>query len=246
MHRIYMTKNLINGKKYVGRCSKDERWDSGYLGSGVFLKQAIRKYGRENFERIVLTELSDTSSLREAIDLEKEWLLKLDCKNSPDYYNMSNDTGGMGAGDKHSSETKEKISESMKEFYGETGLPAEWRENVTNALRGRVPWNKGLTSKDLKSDFYSKRRAPTRLTEDDYVKIKELYESGLSAAKIGKMWNVCHKVILGMIRRGGPSGTALSSVRKGIKMSVEQKQKISESVKNFHKNKKENDAARGT
>ena len=239
MHRIYMTTNLINGKKYVGRCSKDERWETGYLGSGVLLKQAIRKYGCENFERIILEELPNSATLREAIDLEKEWLIKLDCKNSPDFYNMSNDTGGMSAGDKHSDETKEKISDSMKLFYGDAGLPPEWRENVANAVKGRVPWNKGLTSKDFKSDFYSKRRKPVRLTEDDYPAIKKLYEAGMSASKIGKMWNVGHKAILGMIRRGGPPEAPV----KGRKMNNDQKQKISESVKNFYNHKKENDVA---
>jgi len=197
MHRIYMTTNLINGKKYVGRCSKDERWDSGYLGSGVFLKQAIRKYGRENFERIILAELSDTSSLREAIDLEKEWLLKLDCKNSPDYYNMSNDTGGMGAGDKHSSETKEKISESMKELYGETGLPAKWRENVANAVKGRVPWNKGKTG-------YKKSSTKTRkiFSYEEFAKMKEEYDQGVPAYKLGLKYNCSHHTILKLIRNG--------------------------------------------
>jgi len=192
-----MTTNLINGKKYVGRCSKDERWDSGYLGSGVFLKQAIRKYGRENFERIILAELSDTSSLREAIDLEKEWLLKLDCKNSPDYYNMSNDTGGMGAGDKHSSETKEKISESMKELYGETGLPAKWRENVANAVKGRVPWNKGKTG-------YKKSSTKTRkiFSYEEFAKMKEEYDQGVPAYKLGLKYNCSHHTILKLIRNG--------------------------------------------
>jgi len=197
MHRIYMTTNLINGKKYVGRCSKDERWDSGYLGSGVFLKQAIRKYGRENFERIILAELSDSSSLREAIDLEKEWLLKLDCKNSPDYYNMSNDTGGMGAGDKHSSETKEKISESMKELYGETGLPAKWRENVANAVKGRVPWNKGQSG-------YKKSPAKTYkiFSYEEFAKMKEEYDQGVPAYKLGLKYNCSHHTILKLIRSG--------------------------------------------
>ena len=233
MHRIYMTTNLINGKKYVGRCSKDERWEDGYLGSGVFLKQAIKKYGRDNFKREILQELSPESSLREAIEAEKSWLARLNCKNSPEFYNMSNDTGGMGAGDNHSAETKKKISDKMKEIYGDSGLPLAWRENVANARKGREPWNKGLSFKDKDDNFYKKRRKPKKLTNDDYIKIKDLYESGLSAAKIGLMWDVCHHVILGMIKRGGPAKP------RSEKMTDDQKQKISESVKLFHKNKKE-------
>lgn len=197
MHRIYMTTNLVNGKKYVGRCSKDERWSSGYLGSGVLLKQAIRKYGHENFERIVLAELSDSSSLREAIDLEKEWLLKLDCKNSLDYYNMSNDTGGMGAGDNHSSETKEKIKKKMKALYGEKGLPRQWRENVANAAKGRVPWNKGKTG--LKK---SGPRTHKIFSHEEFMKMKQEYEQDTPAYKLGLKYGCSHHTILKLIRNG--------------------------------------------
>jgi group I intron endonuclease len=234
MHRIYMTTNLVNGKKYVGRCSKDARWEEGYIGSGRILKQAIKKYGHENFKREILEELPDKATLREAIDLEKAWLLKLDCKSSPDYYNMSNDTGGMGAGDKHTDETKEKIRERMKEFYGEAGLPPEWRENVANAARGRIPWNKGLVLTG--SDFYNNRRKPRKFSQDDYLRVKELYDAGMPACRIAPLLNTSHHVIMGMIRRGGPA----QPQNKGRTMSDEQKMKIAEAVKQFHKNKKEN------
>ena len=50
---IYKTTNLVNGKIYVGKheFSKDKRLNSSYLGSGVALKRAIIKYGKENFNR---------------------------------------------------------------------------------------------------------------------------------------------------------------------------------------------------
>lgn len=233
MHRIYMTTNLVNGKKYVGRCSKDLNWKAGYIGSGKLLKQAVLKYGLENFKREILEELPDTAALREAIDLEKSWLLKLECKNSPDFYNMSDNTGGMGAGDKHSENTKEKIKESMRKLYGERGLPLKWRENVANSVKGRTPWNKGLELTG--SESYNKRKKPKRLSHEDYLQIKELYESGMSASKIGSLLNTSHHVILGMIRRGGPP----QSLNKGSKMTDEQRLKIAASIKMFHENKKE-------
>jgi hypothetical protein len=43
---IYKTTNIINGKYYVG---KDINNSESYLGSGVLLKRAIKKYGKENF-----------------------------------------------------------------------------------------------------------------------------------------------------------------------------------------------------
>ena len=38
---IYKTTNLVNGKQYIG---KDTKNNPTYLGSGTFLKKAIQKY----------------------------------------------------------------------------------------------------------------------------------------------------------------------------------------------------------
>lgn len=43
---IYLTTNTINGKKYIGMCTRDDDW---YFGSGKLIKSAIKKYGKENF-----------------------------------------------------------------------------------------------------------------------------------------------------------------------------------------------------
>jgi hypothetical protein len=52
-HYIYKTTNLKNGKFYVGMHSTDNLND-GYLGSGVRLRRAIRKYGKDNFKIEIL------------------------------------------------------------------------------------------------------------------------------------------------------------------------------------------------
>jgi hypothetical protein len=48
---IYKTTNLINGKIYIG---KDKHNNDNYIGSGKILKQAIAKYGRNNFVKEVM------------------------------------------------------------------------------------------------------------------------------------------------------------------------------------------------
>ena len=69
---IYKTTNKVNGKAYIGMCSSQSRF-SKYLGSGVLLKQAIEKYGVENYtngEKI-------SESLKNKNEKEKEIITNL-------------------------------------------------------------------------------------------------------------------------------------------------------------------------
>lgn len=79
---IYRTKNLINGKMYVGSDSKN---NDNYLGSGKLLNRAIEKYGREHFIKETLETVDDNKNLKER---EEYWLKELDCANSDKYYNI--------------------------------------------------------------------------------------------------------------------------------------------------------------
>ena len=83
---VYKTTNLLNGKFYVGKHTKD---DPNYLGSGVILHRAIRKYGRENFKREILCECESEEDLDER---ERYWINKLDARTKG--YNIGQ--GGSG------------------------------------------------------------------------------------------------------------------------------------------------------
>ncbi len=83
---IYETINKLNGKKYIGKCiyARQNNWQS-YLGSGKYLKRAIKKYGRDCFERQILAEAYSDKELNE---LEEEYILKFNAVESPDFYNI--------------------------------------------------------------------------------------------------------------------------------------------------------------
>jgi len=72
---IYETVNLKNGRRYRGRHQTNQIND-GYLGSGNWIKSAIRKYGSENFERHDLFYAFDYDSLiwAEKEFVNREWV----------------------------------------------------------------------------------------------------------------------------------------------------------------------------
>lgn len=59
---IYLTTNLINNKMYIGK-HKSQSFDINYYGSGKILKQAISKYGIENFKNEILYKADSNEEL---------------------------------------------------------------------------------------------------------------------------------------------------------------------------------------
>lgn len=84
---VYKTTNLANGKFYVGVHTGN---DPRYLGSGVRLNRAIRKYGRQNFSR---TTLAEFDSVEKAYEFES-WLIDKNAVKNENIYNMR--LGGKG------------------------------------------------------------------------------------------------------------------------------------------------------
>lgn len=70
-HYVYLIINKINLKLYVGKHSTNDLND-GYFGSGVELSKSIRKYGKCNFEKIILTYCKNE---QEAFQKEEQYIL---------------------------------------------------------------------------------------------------------------------------------------------------------------------------
>ena len=49
---IYITTNMVNGKKYLGQKKFNEYWKN-YLGSGTIFRRAVDKYGKEALEKTI-------------------------------------------------------------------------------------------------------------------------------------------------------------------------------------------------
>tara|TARA_Y100000034_G_scaffold52572_1_gene64567 strand:+ start:117 stop:710 length:594 start_codon:yes stop_codon:yes gene_type:complete len=126
----YLTTNTINGKKYVGQ--KQGKFDPNYLGSGVYLKDAIKHYGKENFSVVVLEYAKDREHLNL---LERQEIEKRNAVIDETYYNLS--TGGDAWGSPRSAETRAKF-------------------RVNNARESNPNWKGGLCSDDPKE--YDRQR----------------------------------------------------------------------------------------
>lgn len=127
MAYIYKITNKLNGKIYVGKRVKENAADiENYYGSGIAIKAAIEKYGKENFTKDILEWVPVTENCKELCDREKFWIKTLQANVPNIGYNLT--AGGDGScspeaarkgaetrkrnGYKHSEETKQKMREA--------------------------------------------------------------------------------------------------------------------------------------
>jgi len=102
---VYDTENIVNGKVYRGIHSTNNLED-GYLGTGMLIKQAIDKYGKDNFNKEILFDFDNEKDMYN----EEEKIVTEDFVQRKDTYNLT--LGGRGT--PHSKEIIMKISNSCK------------------------------------------------------------------------------------------------------------------------------------
>ena len=140
--------------------------DDGYLGSGIALLAAVKKYGKENFIREVLCfcKTAEEAFKNEAIFIKEYGTLV------PNGYNL-NSTGGISVpGMKLSNEHKKKLSEAH------TGKKCseETKKKLSESNRGLVPWNKGKTKEtDKRMIKLSESRKGQVPSDETRVKLSE-------------------------------------------------------------------------
>ena len=121
---VYLTTNKINGKMYIGQhsCKRLRLFTDGYIGSGAVFKNAVAKYGKENFERTILEYADSPEELNE---LESKYVDE-EVINDDRFYNIK--TGGL-QNTVCSTETREKISNACKGRVYSEAVSAQIRES---------------------------------------------------------------------------------------------------------------------
>ena len=92
---IYLTTCLINGKKYIGQHRPGIKKKPGYMGSGLLINRAIKKYGKDNFKREIIVRGNFNQALLN--ELEIHYIQLYNAYYSPNYYNL-HPGGGIGSG----------------------------------------------------------------------------------------------------------------------------------------------------
>ena len=206
-HYTYITTNLINKKQYVGDHSTNNINDN-YLGSGNIFTKAIKKYGKENFERKILEQFN---TKEEAFNAQEKYIQKHHTL-IPNGYNIS-PKGGHNV--------KGCISESTK-------------EKISVANKGRITWMKDKKHSKYSKELNRQKHINIKLSKETKNKISyslkdrvftEEHKINLSKASKGKILSEDTKNKLSIIRKGKPPAN------KGIKMTEEQKQKMKDAWK---------------
>lgn len=184
---IYITTNLINNKKYVGRKKYTKGWES-YLGSSKLLKTDIEMLGRDCFKREILEECENKDILSER---EIFWQRYFNVKNSPDFYNITIANSGFdtsGARFNYSDEqikkiwTEERRSAQRQRWLDRNNNP-NYKESVRKQRSERM---KNLENCFFKSDegkkltsAYNCKPFVLEYNSNDYY-----FENRVEAAKV--------------------------------------------------------------
>ena len=207
---IYKITNQINGKIYIGKHSTDNL-DDGYMGSGILICKAEKKYGIENFTKEYLAFCDTEEKLNW---FEKFYIKKYKAKEVG--YNLT-DGGDGHLGFIMTEETKQKLSEAKKGKI----LSEEHKQKLSEAKKGKTlsEEHKQKISEAIKKQLVEKG-GPFK---GWHLSVE--HKQKLSDAMKGKTFSEEHK-------------QKIREAKKGKTLSEETKQKISDAMKAWNKGKK--------
>lgn len=158
---VYMWTNNINNKKYIG--AHVGNINDGYLGSGKYFKNAIKKYGIENFNRTILYIEED--SIDNIFKKEFELINQFNAIGSDSFYNVVNKTPDMHRYVEGKFYAKDCFTHKGKKYYNNGIIDSRFYPNEQPE-----GWVLGTLKERLfgeKNHFYGKKH-----TKETIEKIK--------------------------------------------------------------------------
>lgn len=160
---IYKIINKLNNKIYIGKHKVPKNGESfyRYMGKGIAIREAIKKYGKENFEKEILENIEDDEKQLIVDEREKFWIKELN-SISPYGYNLS--PGGEGGCTSESAfkgvETKRKNGTLKKSILT--------RQKMSIAAKGKP---KTELHKQHLSEHHRTHKERTIIFEDGHIEI---------------------------------------------------------------------------
>lgn len=197
---IYITTCLVNGKVYIGQTI---HWqDKSYLGSGVALCEAVKKYGRSKFKRKILKVCYNQKQLDA---WEMIMIRKYNSTDKSIGYNVlpgtANEFGAVNP--THIPEVVEKIRKKKKDkwggkncyWYGKT-LSEETKKKLSDKAKKRLsdPTNNPMygrkQSKETKCKIAEKAKGRVGFNKGKRLSKETRKKIGESVSKFYKEKNL--------------------------------------------------------
>jgi len=222
---VYLTTNLVNDKKYIG---KDVKNNPNYLGSGALLLEDIKKYGKQNFKKEILEFCQNNDILEER---ENYWINYHNALHDNNFYNIRENVKNWYS--KASDDKKQYIKNKISQANKGKKHSNETKQKISQANKGKI---KG---------HYHTFKSKSKISESNKGR-KHTKEERIKMSENKKGWKPTEEQRTKMSenRKGHPMYTdawrqKISQSLKNTKKSKEFKEKISESLKgNTNRRKK--------
>lgn len=165
--QIYKTTNLINGKIYIGKESRNKK---KYYGSGVLLNRAIKKYGLDNFKKDIL-EIGIITN-EELNKREIYWINFFNSTNKKIGYNIL--FGGTGGDTFTNSPNKENTRLNLKKAVRFKNETKEQKNNRISKLKGQ---KRTQETKDKISKGNLNKKRTKEMTDKISESVKKHFET---------------------------------------------------------------------
>lgn len=167
---IYLTKNLVNGRLYVGK-HKSEKYDSQYFGSGKILLQAIDKYGIQNFTNEIIYEAKTEEDLNQK---EIQYISEYRRKYEKLMYNIAFGGDGGDTFTNKSEKEKNDFIDKMTIINRSRCSSNEFKKNVSRRLTEKY---KNLSEREKQSQKIKQSWSNLELRKEQSQRLKEYYKS---------------------------------------------------------------------
>lgn len=145
------------------------RWKK-YLGSGKVLKQAINKYKKENFKRVIVYL---ASSKKELDYKEKELIGFFDAVQNEDWYNVAEGGTGLTFSNECNEELlkqrNNKISLALKRFWSSS----DNKQMMRDSMSGKLSSMKGRKLTEKHKQGISQGNKGKKRSDEQLEKLKE-------------------------------------------------------------------------